>query len=435
VSWSLELKQYVNLPLSWYEATVTRGPSRAITGDISVDVCVVGGGLAGLTTALELQRAGQQVVLLEASRIASGASGRNGGFVSNGFALGIGDVAKHVGIEAARELYRLSRLGRDYVRNTIEEHEPDIIMGNGMRVCVRYNDRGGLHGYAEMLRRDFGEQVTFEDIDHTRAALATPRYFDSIRFAEAFHIHPLRYALLLARLCEQQGVRIFENSRAMTVAKSGSGFVVTLPQGSVTAKHVVHCVSSLDRTLHRPTGHAVLPVATYIAVTEPLQQDSIMTREAVADTRRAGDYYRLIDEGRILWGGRITTRVSEPMRLAQLMKQDMLSTFPRLGDPRIDYAWPGLMGYALHKMPLIGRDPEGQWFATAFGGHGLNTTAMAGVLIARAIADQDDVFRRFTPFAPKWAFGQLGRLGVQASYWKMQARDRLDEAMRTAIVR
>ena len=153
----------------------------------------------------------------------------------------------------------------------------------------------------------------------------------------------------------------------------------------------------------------------------------------MSDTRRASNYYRLIDAARILWGGQITTQVSEPTQLAESMKRDMLSTFPQLGNPRIDYSWAGLMGYALHKMPLIGRDTQGQWFATAFGGHGMNTTAMAGQLIARAIAGADDEYRRFAAFAPVWAGGQLGRLGVQTSYWWMQLRDRLDEARSAKI--
>jgi glycine/D-amino acid oxidase-like deaminating enzyme len=106
----------------------------------------------------------------------------------------------------------------------------------------------------------------------------------------------------------------------------------------------------------------------------------------------------------------------------------MLSVYPQLGNPRIDFAWAGLMGYALHKMPLIGRDHDGYWFATAFGGHGLNVTAMAGLLIARAIAGDDDAYRRFAVYTPRWAGGVLGRAGVQASYWWMQLRDRLDEA-------
>ena len=209
--------------------------------------------------------------------------------------------------------------------------------------------------------------------------------------------------------------------------EAGSGFIVRTAHAEVHAQHVVHCVSSLDRRIHDLSCRAVLPVATYVAVTEPLKQDAIRTRCGIGDMRRAGDYYRLITDDRLLWGGRITTRVSAPLRLARMMKRDMLSVFPQLGNPRIDYAWAGLMAYALHKMPLIGRAPDGQWFATAFGGHGLNTTAMAGILLARAIADGDDEYRRFAAFAPQWAGGPFGRAGVQASYWWMQAKDRLDE--------
>jgi gamma-glutamylputrescine oxidase len=212
------------------------------------------------------------------------------------------------------------------------------------------------------------------------------------------------------------------------VEKTAAGFVVSTAKANVTCQHVVHCVSALDRALHRETGRAMLPVATYVAVTEPLQQQAIRTREAISDTRRAGDYYRLLPDDRILWGGRITTRTVPPQQLAAEMRGDMLSVYPQLGQPRMDYAWDGIMGYALHKMPLIGRSADGQWYATAFGGHGLNTTAMGGLVIARAIAGIDDSYRRFEPFAPRYAFGPLGRVGVQASYWWMQARDRWDEA-------
>jgi gamma-glutamylputrescine oxidase len=427
--------QMINLPESWYEATVSRGSVVVQRGVLAVDVCVIGGGFAGLTAALELARAGKTVVLLEASRVACGASGRNGGFVSNGFALGISDVVKHVGLEAAQKLHALSREGTEFVRSIIALHDPSIIAGRGLRVCVRYNDGGGLHDYADVLRQQFDEVVEIAGVEVTRGLLDTSRYFDSISFSKAFHIHPLRYALLLKSLCEAAGVLVFENSAAQSVVKTGSSFVVKTSGGEVTAQHVVHCVSALDRKIHAPTGRAILPVATYVAVTEPLQQDAIRTAEAIGDTRRAGDYYRLIEGGRILWGGRITTRTREPAQLAHDMRGDMLATFPQLGMPRMDYAWSGLMGYALHKMPLIGRDREGQWFATAFGGHGINTTAMGGVLIARAIARGDDDYRRFAPFAPRWAFGQLGRVGVQGSYWWMQARDRLDEATKTAIRR
>lgn len=416
---------------TWYEATTERGvPRQKLSGAIEADVCVIGGGLAGLTTALELARKGVSVVLLKAHRLAWAASGRNGGFVSNGFAEGNGAIESRVGREASRALYELSRHGTEYVRREISEYDPSIKMGEGWLGALRHDGGVTKDSEAGAAMRWYGQEKRALSVAETRALLASERYFQSSLDPTAFHMHPLRYALMLAAKLEVAGARIFENSAAILVSRNGTRHVVRTADGSVTVAHVVYCVSALDRTLHRATGRAVLPVATYIAVTEPLQQDAIRTTHAVSDSRRTGNYFRLIDEGRILWGGAITTKVSEPARLGEGMKRDMLKVFPQLGNPRIDYAWAGLMGYARHMMPLIGCDGAGQWWATAFGGHGMNTTAMGGILLARAIAAKDDEYKRFLPFAPVWAGGPFGRAGVQATYWFMQWQDRRDERRR-----
>jgi gamma-glutamylputrescine oxidase len=414
---------------TWYEATVERGEALPpLKGTVEADVCVVGGGLAGLTTALELQRRGKRAILLEANRVASGASGLNGGFVFNGFARGIDEVVTIAGLDIAQALYRLSKRGTEYVRREVASLAPEAEMGDGVLVALRTNDAQSLQRRQEIMARDFDEPLELKSTAETRTLLRTERYYQSLVQPKAFHIHPLRYALALAREGLRLGARIHENSRALVVEKLGSQFEVRSSLGAVRCEHVVHCVSALDRRIHRASGRAVLPVATYVAVTAPLKQYAIATGMAAADTRRAGNYYRLIDEGRILWGGKITTKVSEPRLLAEAMKRDMVSVFPQLGDPPIDYAWAGIMGYALHKMPLIGRSADGQFYASAFGGHGLNTTTMAGLLIAGAIADGDDEYRRFAAFAPRWAGGPFGRAGVQGSYWWMQLRDIVDEA-------
>lgn len=414
---------------TWYEATAERGLARApLTAKIQCEVCVIGGGLAGLSAAHQLARAGKSVVLIEGRRLVWGASGRNGGFVSSGFALGASDLKTHVGLDAARKLFRLSGEGTELIRENIARLDPSLKMGDGWIVALRHDDASGATAWAETMQRDFDHPVSFLTTEQTRLILRSQRYYQAVSDPSAFHIHPLRYALALAREAEQAGATICEETPALSFARDGTGSVVQTPRGSFHARHVVFCVSALDRHILPAIGRTVLPVATYVAVTEPLRQDAILTASAIADTRRAGDYYRVIDGGRILWGGRITTRISEPSRLAARMKGDMLSVYPQLGDPAIDYAWAGLMGYALHKMPLIGQIEDGVWYATAFGGHGLNTTAMAGLLIARAISAGDDEYRRFSAFAPRWAGGPFGRLGVQSSYWMMQLRDRLDEA-------
>lgn len=414
--------------MTWYEATANRGhPRPPVSGRIAAEVCVIGGGLAGLTTALELARRGTSVALLEGRRIAWAASGRNGGFVSNGFAEGMDNVAARVGLEAARALYQLTRFGTEFVRREIAEGDPSIRMGEGWQGCIRYSNSDEKRAGIAAMARDYGQEMQFLDVAETRARVNSKRYFQSSYDPSAFHMHPLRYALMIAGKAEKAGARLFEMTAALSVTKERKGYCVRTAGGEVRCNDVVYCVSSLDRALHPMTGRAILPVATYVAVTEPLKQDVIRTRSAISDSRRAGNYYRLIDEGRLLWGGAITTRVSEPSRLADRMKGDMVSVFPQLGNPRIDYAWAGLMGYARHFMPLIGTDGQGQWWATAFGGHGMNTTAMGGILMARAIAAKDDEYKRFAPFAPQWAGGPFGRVGVQAGYWYMQLKDKLDE--------
>jgi len=183
-----------------------------------------------------------------------------------------------------------------------------------------------------------------------------------------------------------------------------------------------------------PSGRlnaAILPISTYVVTARSAKLDeAIHFAGCLGDTRRASDYYRIVGTGegrRLLWGGRITTRRSVPPRLGERLAGDIRSVYPQLDDLAVEQAWAGMMGYAVHKMPLIGRIGDGLWAATAFGGHGLNTTAMAGRLIARAIADGDDSWRLFEPFSPDWGGGPFGRIATQLAYWRLQFLDRLEE--------
>ena len=142
-----------------------------------------------------------------------------------------------------------------------------------------------------------------------------------------------------------------------------------------------------------------------------------------ADDRRAGDYYRVVDGNRILWGGCITTQTRDPVNLATIMRRRIVETYPQLGDLKVAAAWSGLMSYARHLMPQIGRMPDGLWYATGFGGHGMNTTAIAGRVVAEAIAGESDRIKLFQPFGLDWNGGPFGRIAVQATYWYLQAMD------------
>lgn len=419
---------------SWYAATKNKAPCRpALAQDMDVDVCVIGGGLAGLTTAYELAKRGKSVVLLEKRRLAWNASGRNAGFVSPGFAESPEPVIKRVGVDHARELWALSQRGVDYVRNIIDEHElPGVALKNGRLTVQRINDEAGMARHATLLRDTLKTDAEAWATERVRDVLISRRYFQAVYLPGAFHMHSLNYALGLTALAEKAGVRIFEMTPALFVDTDKTQKIIFTSQAKIRAAHIVYACSSHIGALNAKLRRAILPVSTYVAVTTPLGkklETAIRTGCCVADTRRAGDYYRIVGGDRLLWGGRITTRLSTPHKLAQMMRADILRVYPQLEPVEIDYVWPGLMGYALHKMPQIGQFAPQQWVASAFGGHGLNTTAMAGELIAQAIAENDSRWKLFLPFGLQFAGGVFGRVGVQLSYWSMQARDYAEETM------
>jgi glycine/D-amino acid oxidase-like deaminating enzyme len=415
---------------SWYSATMVAAPERtALNHNLDVDACVIGAGLAGLTVARELARRGWSVGVLEAQRVAAGASGRNGGFVSPGFAERIDAIVDRVGLPRARELWALSEAGVEYVRRAAAEM-PQAQPRDGRLSVRRIDDETALIEHAAMLRVDFGADVEAWPTDQVREVLRSAQYFQALHFPKAFHIHPLNYALGLAADAEKHGARIFQDTPALSIDPAGVRKRVATPHATVRARHVVLAGSTGIGTVDAPIAATVLPVSTYVAVTAPLGErlfDALRYSGAVADNRRNGDYYRIIGDDRLMWGGRISARTSTPWRLKAALRHDILKVYPQLGEFEIDYAWSGTMAYAVHKMPQIGELAPGYWLASAFGGHGLNTTAMAGEMIARAILDGDDRWRLFSPYELVWAGGRLGRAAAQAVFWSMQLRDTLQE--------
>ncbi|MBX2824653.1 MAG: FAD-binding oxidoreductase [Gammaproteobacteria bacterium] len=417
-------------PDSWYAATLGEVAERpALRSSVQCDTAVVGAGLAGLTTALECCRRGQSVVLLESRRVAWGASGRNGGMVLPGFAVELPELVEVLGMAAAQRLYEHSIAGVDYVRSQAQQLAPEVLMGQGGLSVSRHPDAASCRSEQALL-----ETMQFAVPEHwgrreLQNLLQTDRYHDALYDATSFHLHPLRYAHALATEFERLGGRLYEQTPILDFTEAQNTLELRSHGGLVSCDDIVLCTSAYDHTLYRPLSRAILPVATYVAVTEPLdnERQPVKTQASIIDTRRAGDYYRRIDDGRLLWGGKITTRQRVPEKLQQVMQETIAATYPQLHRVGIDSAWAGLMGYARHKMPIIGEVAPRIWSATAFGGHGLNTTAMAGLLVARGICDRDETWRDFSVFKPQWAGGLVGRLAVQGTYYRMQWQDYLAE--------
>ena len=345
---------------TYYRTRLGEAGARApLAGELQVEVCVIGGGLAGLTAALELARAGRRVAVLEAERVAWGASGRNGGFVSPGYSASHATIARAVGEDHAKALHRLSIVG---VRVIAENIATLGITGAepvaGHLTAARYESTAALQAKRAWLAREFDYPTELWERERVRSVLVSERYHQGLYQPQAFHFDPLAYSRGLAEEIERLGGRVFEGSAATAVDKTGAEWRVSTAEGAVRARDVVFTTGGYTGRLQGRLFDSYLPIATYVMLTRPdpeLIASAVRSTAAIADLRRAGDYYRLVDGGRrILWGGKITTRTSEPTRLAGMLHATMTATFPQLAGLQVEIAWSGLMAYARHLMPQVG---------------------------------------------------------------------------------
>lgn len=414
---------------TYYSRTLAQNTNRpTLLERVTCDTCIIGGGLAGLTTALHLSRAGQKVVLLEAQRIGWGASGRNGGFVSPGFSCDHAGIASRAGAQNARALHALSIEGVRLVRDTISDLSiTSASPVSGIMSVLRYDGADMLRAKMARERADHGYELEFMDRDAVREVLRSSRYCQALRDPNAFHMHPLNYLRAMAEEVERLGGQIFEASVATSTQLDAPSKIVSTAQGSVEAKNVLFATGGYTGGLAPALKRSFLPISTFVMLSKPapdLIREAISTTDAVFDDRRAADYYRVVDGGeRLLWGGRISVASPSIKSMIGQLRHQMTTTFPQLEPLDIETAWSGYMAYARHSMPQIGSLQPNVWYCTAFGGHGLDTTAIGGKVIAEAILAQSDRYKLFAPFGLTWTGGKAGLAVAQMTYWKLQLQD------------
>jgi glycine/D-amino acid oxidase-like deaminating enzyme len=283
--------------------------------------------------------------------------------------------------------------------------------------------------HANLLAREFGAAVEFWPAARVREALRSPLYFGAINYPKAFTIHPLNYALGLAAAAEAAGARIFEEAPAIEIDPHGVRKRIVTPTARVRAGHVVLAGNVHIRRVMPSIAHTLLPISTYVVTTAPLGErlrEIISYPGAVSDTELADNHYRVVGGDRLMWSGRSTAWRGDPGRYVRPLLADMRRAYPQLGDVEVEYAWSGTLGNTVHRMPQIGEFLPGFWLLSGFGGHGLNTTAMGGEMIARAIVEDDKTWRQFLPFEMVWAGGLLGRAAMQVYYWGYRSRERIN---------
>ena len=389
---------------SYYAASAHPAPVRpALEGTVDCDVCVVGAGIAGLSTALHLAEKGLSVVLLEEHRVAWGASGRNGGQVIFGLALGQAKLERLVGAQQARALWDVSTEALTLVRELITRFPIDCDFEKGwLLTAVKARHVGELHEEIADLRDRYGyESVRYMPREELRSILASDRYLGALYDSNSGHLHPLNYTLGLAAGAESLGVRIFEGTRGLHFTPAGAQVRVPTRAGEVRARFLVLCGNVYLGETVRTIASKIMAVATYIVATEPLGEDRIRRliaqNVATCDMNWVLDYFRRSADHRLLFGGRVNYSGLRSFDAPAATRARMMRVFPQLADVRIEYAWGGDVDITLNRAPHFGRLAPNIYFLQGFSGHGLALTAMAGKLVAEAVsgtAGRFDVFAR-----------------------------------------
>jgi glycine/D-amino acid oxidase-like deaminating enzyme len=400
--------------------STTNGPAAGtpqvrlrLSFDLDVDICIVGAGLAGLTVALEAARLGASIAVLEGRHVGWNASGHHLGTVMPGFGLPVAELIERVGLEDARELWALSKEGADYIRATAtEEAIPGIALTEGALEVSNVDAGDTLLSRLQTLGEDFETEVEGWQVDRVRDQLRTGRYFHGIYYPKAFQIDGRKYTHGLAAMARRAGVRIFEDTPVVSIDPSGIRKRVVTPSARLRASHIVLAGNVHLGAPLRRLSETLLPVWRYAAVTEPLGErlaETIAFKGSVMDSDGI-DHFRIVDGDRLMWSSPETTWRARPTRFASAVQRRIGTVFPRLGKVPIADVFGGAVGVTVHGMPQIGQLRKGLWVASGFGRQGLNTSAMAGLLVARSILWGDERWRLFSPFELVWAGGPTGRV-------------------------
>lgn len=383
---------------SYYEATVQRPPAQpSLTQRLQADVCVVGGGYSGLSTALELAERGFEVVLLEAQRVGWGASGRNGGQVIVGFGSdGEGAIERQFSRQDARRAWDVTVDGIGLLQQRIARYGIDCEWQAGyLSLTTKVRKSHELRRWMEHVQAAYDYPLHWIAPEAMRQWVDSPRFHSAVFDPGSGHVHPLKYCLALGHAVRAAGVQLFENSPVFVVER-GARPVVRTAQGECSCEFVVLAgnvyLGEYGDDIAPEVCSRIMPVGTYMVATEPMDAERaralLPRRCAASDTDFVHDYFRLSADHRLLFGGADSYSSSTPRNLIDRIRRGMLGVFPQLEDLAVDHAWGGFVDITMNKAPHFGRLGNNIYYVQGFSGHGLALSGMAGLLVAQAISGQ-----------------------------------------------
>ncbi len=419
---------------SYYAATAINVPDfPTLQENQHCDVCVVGGGFTGLSSALHLAERGYKVILLEGERVGWGASGRNGGLVCTGQRHSPDELEEMLGYDKAKMLWDIAEEAKQTQQAIIAKHNIPCEYRPGL-ITAAHKPRTvpDLMEEAESLTNKWGyKDIQFLDKQEMRKILKSDMYHGGTLDMGAGHLHPLNYALGLARAGAAAGVSFYENTRALSIEKTTTGQLVKTAKGDVDAKYVVVACNGYLGKLEKRIAPKIMPINNFMIATEPLGEegckDLIANGASVDDTKFVVNYYRCSADNRLLFGGGENYSSKFPKDIKSFVRKYMLEVFPQLKDVKIDFGWGGTLAITLNRMPSMGHIDGSIFYAQGFSGQGVLLTTQVGKLIAEAVAGNAEKFDVMANVpSPNFPGGTLLRYpGLVAGMIYYALRDRL----------
>lgn len=397
-------EQHDNEKISFYRSSVEDLNSQdQLTSDIDVDICIIGGGLTGISSAINLSKKGYSVILCEARKIGWGASGRNGGQLGIGMRKDQFTIEKKLGLRHAKELWSLGLEAVEDVKNLIKENEIDCHLVNGvMSTACFEKDIDEYKFEIEHMAKNYDfEGYKFFNKEKIREEINSKMYLAGLLNSGSYHLNPLKLTLGLAKVAQKNKVKIFENTPIEKIREEGDRVQVMSKKGLIRANQVVvACNGYLDSILGSKKNK-FMPINNYVVATEPLGEKRarqiIKNNYAVCDTRFIIDYYRFSEDWRMIFGGGETFTSNFVKNATSFVSKRMIKVFPQLQNVKIDYSWGGTLAITVNRLPHFGTLMNNKVsYAFGYSGHGLALSVLAGKLIGENIHGDHERFKFFS---------------------------------------
>jgi len=385
---------------SYYQASRnTQIDQPELIGDHVADVCVIGGGYTGLSTALYLANEGVNVLLIESNQIASGASGANGGQVSGGMRRDQFYLEKALGVDYAKVLWGIGEKSKYHAKELIDKYQIQCDYKKGIahpNHKQKYCEESKQYVDHMIKNYDYKDMVYLSD-DEMREVTGSDTYYGGSYDKAEAHCHPLNYALGIAKAALSAGAKIYENSAATSYKVFEDHVRVNTKNGSIKADRIVLACNGYLGNLEKSLTSKILPMNNYIVATKPLDDETVQKINpkdiAFADSRFVINYFRMSADKRLLFGGGENYSQELSKNIVPIVTKPLEKIYPFLKGVKIDYAWGGKLAITMNRLPFFTTlKKERVISAQGYSGQGVALASYSGKIVSEKILGNGEVF-------------------------------------------